>query len=91
MTGGLVLQPEEYLMKYLVAAPPASFSQRGHQLNIASHAVRERAVMRGYDLHGWRLSHLMRDAKTDQQITIAELGYGNWLQATAGSDWVVAT
>ena len=76
-------------MKQIVAKSPLSFSQRGHRLNIASHSVRKQAVMRGCDLNGWRLSRLMRDAKTDQQINVAELGYGIWLQATTGSDCVV--
>jgi hypothetical protein len=59
----------------------ASFSQRCHDLNIAALAVRERAVLRGYDLDGWRLSRLMRDASTDAQVNVAEHKFGAWLQS----------
>jgi hypothetical protein len=57
-----------------------SFSQRCHNLNIAALAVRKRAVMRGYDLDGWRLSCLMRDASTDAQVNVAERKFSAWLQ-----------
>jgi hypothetical protein len=49
-------------------------------LNIAALAVRERAVMQGYDLDGWRLSSLMRDASTDAQVNVAERKFSAWLQ-----------
>jgi hypothetical protein len=65
-------------MKHVTTKSPMGVRQ--HRLNIASHTVRIEAVTRGYDLDGWRLSHLMRDAKTHQQIDFAERGYGMWLQ-----------
>ena len=60
---------------------PASFSQRCRSLSVAARAVRERAVVRGYDLDGWRLSRLMREANTDAQVNVAELEFSAWLRA----------
>ena len=62
------------------AKSAASFSQRCRNLNVAARTVRERAVMRGYDLDGWRLSRLMRDACTDAQVNVAERKFRAWLQ-----------
>jgi hypothetical protein len=56
----------------------ASFGQRRHTLNAAAHAVRDRAILKGTDLAGWRLSRLMRDASTDAQVNLAERQYCVW-------------
>ena len=37
--------------------------------------------MRGYDLDGWRLSRLMREAHTDAQVNVAEREFSAWLRA----------
>jgi hypothetical protein len=60
---------------------PASFSQRCRSLSVGARAVRERAVMRGCDLDGWRLSRLMREASTDAQVNVAERQFSAWLRA----------
>ena len=60
---------------------PASFSQRCRSLSLAARAVRQRAVMRGGDLDGWRLSRLMREADTDAQVNVAERKFSAWLRA----------
>jgi hypothetical protein len=60
---------------------PASFSQRCRSLSVAARAVRERAVRRGSDLEGWRLSRLMREASTDAQVNVAEREFSTWLRA----------
>ncbi len=60
---------------------PASFSQRCRSLSVASRTVRERAVVRGCDLDGWRLSRLMREANTDGQVNVAEREFSVWLRA----------
>jgi len=57
-----------------------SFGQRCHTLNVASHAVRQRATQHGGDIETWQLSRLMRDADTDAQVNIAEQKYTVWLQ-----------
>lgn len=58
------------MMREINGKPPQSFDQRCHDLNIAAGTVRERAVRRGYDLDGWRLARLMRDANTDAQVML---------------------
>ncbi|MGA7999497.1 MAG: hypothetical protein WCA28_31920 [Bradyrhizobium sp.] len=58
---------------------PASFSQRCRSLGVAARTVRERAVMRGGDIDGWRLSRLMRS--TDAQVNVAEREFSAWLRA----------
>lgn len=58
-----------------------SFSQRCRSLSVAARAVRERSVTRGYDLDGWRLSRLMREASTDAQVNVAERKFSAWLRA----------
>jgi hypothetical protein len=58
----------------------ASFGQRCRALDTAAQAVRQRAIRNGTDLAGWRLSRLMRDARTDAQVDFAERKYGKWLQ-----------
>jgi hypothetical protein len=67
-------------MRVINGKRAASFRQRCHDLNIAAVAVRERAVMRGCDLDGWRLAGLMRDASTDAQVNVAERKFDAWLQ-----------
>jgi hypothetical protein len=68
------------MMRVINGKRVASFGQRCHDLNIAAVAVRERAVMRGCDLDGWRLARLMRDASTDAQVNVAERKFDAWLQ-----------
>jgi hypothetical protein len=60
----------------------ASHSHRCNRLHAAAHNVRQQAIGRGGDLAGWRLSHLMRNAETDEQVTFSEREYGLWLNAT---------
>ena len=67
-------------MMEISAKSPASFSERCFTLNVAAHAVRQRATRDGGDIEGWRLSRLMRDAETDAQVNVAEQGYNVWLQ-----------
>lgn len=69
------------MMKEIDGKPPKSFGQRCHNLNTAAVAVRERAVARGYDLDGWRLARLMRDASTDAQVNVAERKFNAWLRS----------
>jgi len=69
------------MMTWTSAKSPPSFSQRCRSLSVAARAVRERAVMRGYDLDGWRLSRLMREANTDAQVNVAEREFSTWLRA----------
>jgi hypothetical protein len=69
------------MMTWTNAKLPASFSQRCRSLSVAARTVRERAVMRGSDLDGWRLSRLMREASTDEQVNVAEREFRAWLQA----------
>ena len=69
------------MMKEIDGKPPKSFGQRCHNLNVAAVVVRERAVMRGYDLDGWRLARLMRDASTDAQVNVAERKFNAWLRS----------
>jgi hypothetical protein len=57
----------------------ASFSRR-RSLSVAAHAIRERVTQNGYDVAGWRLSRLMREAETDTQVNFAERKYSDWLQ-----------
>jgi hypothetical protein len=52
----------------------------GRQRDIAARAVRERAVMRGFDLDGWCLARLMQDAGTDPQVNVAERKFNAWLE-----------
>ena len=66
------------MMREINGKPAESFDQRCHNLNIAARTVRERAVMRGYDLDGWRLARLMRDANTDAQVDVAERKFRAW-------------
>ena len=66
-------------MMEISAKSPASFSERCFTLNVAAHAVRQRATRDGGDIEGWRLSRLMRDAETDTQV-VAEQSYNVWLQ-----------
>ncbi len=68
-------------MTWTRAKSPASFSQRCRSLSVAARAVRERAVKHGYDLDGWRLSRLMREANTDAQVNVAEREFSAWLRA----------
>ena len=77
---GLSWRPEGNTMMEINTKSPASFGQRCRALDNAAYAVRQRAIRRGDDLHGWRLSHLMRDASTDAQVNVAERKYGKWLQ-----------
>jgi hypothetical protein len=60
---------------------PASFSQRCRSLSVAARTVRARAVMRGGDIDGWRLSRLMREADTDARVNVAERKFSAWLRA----------
>ena len=66
------------MMREINGKPAESFGQRCHNLNIAAVGVRERAVTRGYDLDGWRLARLMRDASTDAQVNVAERKFKAW-------------
>jgi hypothetical protein len=73
ITGGLSM------MEISTKSRPG-FGQRCHTLNVASLAVRQRATQHGGDIETWRLSRLMRDADTDEQVNIAEQKYTVWLQ-----------
>jgi hypothetical protein len=68
------------MMRVINEKRAASFGQRCHNLNTAAVAVRERAVRRGYDLDGWRLARLMRDAGTDAQVNVAARKFNALLQ-----------
>lgn len=68
-------------MTWTNAKLPASFSQRCRSLSVAARTVRERAVMRGGDIDGWRLSRLMREADTDARVNVAERKFSAWLRA----------
>jgi hypothetical protein len=68
-------------MKEIRPKPPKSFDQRCRILNVAAVAVRERTVTRGYDLDGWQLARLMRDASTNAQVNVAERKFNAWLQS----------
>jgi hypothetical protein len=57
-----------------------NFGHRCHLLSEAAHIVRQRSIVSGNDLDGWRLSQLMRDADTHMQVDVAERGYGLWLR-----------
>ena len=61
------------------ARSPANFDQRCHRLNTAAQVVRQRAIIRGTDIVGWRLSRLMRDANTDAEVNVAERKFAVWL------------
>jgi hypothetical protein len=67
------------MMEINAKAPGASFGQRCRTLSIAARAVRERAILDGDDLEGWRLARLMRDALNDGQVNVAEREYRIWL------------
>ena len=62
------------------AAQPAHIGQRRRSLSDAAHVVRQRSILSGHDLKGWRLSHLMRDAHTYTEVDLAERGYSLWLR-----------
>ena len=47
-----------------------------------AYRVRQRAIRRGDDIDGWRLSRLMRDAATPFEVTTAERRYQRWLRAS---------
>jgi hypothetical protein len=60
-----------------------NLGQRCSALNIASHAVRQQSTRSDGDLEMWLLSHQMRDAETNAQVSVAERKYGVWLQTLA--------
>jgi hypothetical protein len=60
-----------------------NLGQRCNALNIASHAVRQQSTRSDGDLEMWLLSHQMRDAETNAQVSVAERKYGVWLQTLA--------
>ena len=47
-----------------------------------AYLVRQRAIHRGDDIEGWRLSRLMRDAATPFEVATAERRYQRWLRAS---------
>ena len=61
----------------------ASFIQRCHSLHAASHQVREQATGLTGNLAGWRLSRLMRDAETNEEVVFGEREYVSWLKFQA--------
>jgi hypothetical protein len=58
-------------MMEISAKSPRSFGERCYALNVAAHAVRQRATRDGRDIEGWRLSRRMREAETDTQVNVA--------------------
>jgi hypothetical protein len=63
------------------AKTQSSHSHRCSLLHAAAHDVRQQAIGRGSDLAGWRLSRLMREAETGEQVASGEREYGLWLSA----------
>jgi hypothetical protein len=70
-------------MMEIASKSPTSFGQRCRTLNVAAHALRQRATRSGGDLEAWRLSRLMREADTDAEVDIAEHKYSVWLRSIA--------
>lgn len=55
------------------------YGKRLLDLKDAAYNVRQRAISTGGDLEGWRLSRLMRDARSLPQANAAEHRFGVWL------------
>jgi hypothetical protein len=76
-------------MMEISAKSTRSFGERCYALNVAAHAVRQRATRDGRDIEGWRLSRRMREAETDTQVNVAERQYNVWLQTIPLQERVV--